>query len=266
MKVTNKHVAIAASVLGLLVAGHYMGEAQRAEEAQAAAAAYDALPTEEKIAIDLRERMKPFYLEGGNVGLGAAARDAFKAGLEGKELEKDCGVDCLIAADDVKKHITFTEDAEQIRYEFNTREVVFFNAMLEKEYPKNGNGQPACAAAKVTYWRVLDLVDETYDYNITKEENYNRVIMHLKGDVEQRGGQWGERQQQVARGMIKMAFGHYFIGLKGLDKYLHGDEMKLKNGGNKAHSVMAKEFENMCYEKGNVGMIQTLMLIDKYYE
>lgn len=59
--------------------------------------------------------------------------------------------------------------------------------------------------------------------------------------------------------------GHYFMGLKGFDKYLHGDKVALKNG-KKAHSVMAKEFENMCYEKGNVGMIQTLMLVDKYYE
>lgn len=258
MKITNKHVAIAAGVLGLMIAGHYMGEAQRAEEAQAAAAAYDALPAEEKIVIDLRERMKPFYLEGGNVGLGAAARDAFKAGLEGKELEKDCGIDCLIAADDVKKHITFTEDAEQIHYEHNTSEVAFFNAMLEKEYPKNGNGVPSCVAAKLTYWQVLDLYEEL-------DGNTDKIVMRFKAQLEQRGGEWGERQQKVAGGMAKFANLHYYYGIKGIEKILHGKDAP-RHHANKWHSEMAKEFENMCYDKGNVGMIQTLMLVDKYYE
>lgn len=265
MKITNKHVAITAAVLGLLVAGHYMGEAQRAEEAKAAAAAYDALPDEEKVRQDIvKEHLKPLYLEAGSINLAATAKEAFKAGLEGKELPKDCGADCLVTAEDVKKHVKIFTENGQLGYEWN--KLAFINAMLEKEYPKNGNSVPTCAAAKVTYWHVLDLVDENYNPSVSEEENYNRVIMRLKGDVEQRGGEWAERQQQVAKGMVKMAFGHYFMGLKGFDKYLHGDEMNLKNGGKKAHSVMAKEFENMCYEKGNVGMIQTLMLVDKYYE
>lgn len=264
MKITNKHVAITAAVLGLLVAGHYMGEAQRAEEAQAAAAAYDALPDEEKVRQDIvKKYIKPFYLEAGSVNLAATAKDAFKAGLEGKELPKECGADCLVTAEDVKKHVKIFTENGQLGYEWN--KLAFINAMLEKEYPKNGNSVPTCAAAKVTYWHVLDLVDENYNPSVSEEDNYNRIIMRLKADVEQRGGEWAERQQQVAKGMVKMAFGHYFLGIKGFDKYLHGEGVEFKNG-KKAHSVMAKEFENMCYEKGNVGMIQTLMLVDKYYE
>lgn len=261
MKITKKHVAIVAVVLGLCAFGQWQGK----QNEKAAAEAYNALPDEEKVRQDITKKyIKPFYLEAGSVNLAATAKDAFKAGLEGKELPKECGADCLVTADDVKKHVKIFTENGQLAYEFN--DMVFTNAMLEKEYPKNGNGQPTCAAAKVTYWHVLDLVDETYDINVTKEENYNRVIMRLKANVEQRGGQWAERQQQVARGMIKMAFGHYFMGLKALDKDMHGWEADFKNGGNKPHSVMAKEFESMCYEKGNVGMIQTLMMIDKYYE
>ncbi|ELO2703265.1 hypothetical protein QWR64_004001 [Escherichia coli] len=260
MKITNKHVAIVAVVLGLAALGHW----QNKQDQQAAIEAYNALPDEEKVRQDIvKEHLKPLYLEAGSINLAATAKEAFKAGLEGKELPKDCGVDCLVTAEDVKKHVKIFTENGQLGYEWN--KLAFINAMLEKEYPKNGNSVPTCAAAKVTYWHVLDLVDENYNPSVSEGDNYNRIIMRLKADVEQRGGEWAERQQQVAKGMVKMAFGHYFMGLKGFDKYLHGDEVALKNG-KKAHSVMAREFENMCYEKGNVGMIQTLMLVDKYYE
>ena len=259
MKITNKHVATVAVVLGLAALGQW----QNKQDEKAAIEAYNALPDEEKVRQDIVKELKPLYLEGGNVNLAATAKEAFKAGLEGKELPEDCGVDCLVTTEDVKKHVKIFTENGQLVYELT--ELVFINAMLEKEYPKNGNAVPTCAAAKMTYWHVLDLVDENYNPGISEEDNYSRIVMRLRADVEQRGGEWAERQQQVAKGMVKMAFGHYFLGIKGFDKYLHGEKMEFKNG-KKAHSVMAKEFENMCYEKGNVGMIQTLMLVDKYYE
>lgn len=263
MKITNKHVAITAAVLGLLVAGHYMGEAQRAEEAQAAAAAYDALPDEEKIALDIRDKyLKPFYLEGGNVSLTAAAKNAFKAGLEGRELEKDCGLQCLVTGEDVKKQgVKVIHENGRLGYELNT--LAFTNAMFEKEYPKNGNGVPSCAMAKLTYLHVLELVGE---YGLT-ENLVGKITGRLRADVEQKGGEWTERQQKVANGMVKFAYGQIFMGVKGVEDILHGREEKLMSGqGHKTKYDLAKEFENMCYDKGNVGMIQTLMILDAYRE
>lgn len=239
MKITNKHVAIVAGVLGFLVWHYYAnqeGMAQQAAAQKAAEEAYNALPVEEKVAIDVRDKwLKPYLYD-------------FTSG-EG-----------LISGEEAKRLNIKVDGNGQISYD--TPDGVFINAMLEKEYPKNGSIAPACGQAKFTYMAVLDAMEEA-------DGDRNRIIMRLRSAFEQKAGVldvWGEREQKVAGGMITFAELHYNLGIKNIERGLHGKQLKKYNANNQWKITMAKEFEGMCFEKGNVGMAQTLMVMNDHFE
>lgn len=238
MKVTKKHVAIVAGVLSFFVWHYYTNQQEITEKAaaqKAAEEAYNALPVEEKVAIDVREKFVKPYLYDFSNGEG------------------------LVTGEDAKKLNIVTKENGRIGYD--TPDGVFINAMLEKDYPKNGGYAPSCAAAKLTYMKVLDAMEET-------DGDRDRIIMRLRSEQEQKGGVfnvWGEREQKVAGGMIIFAELHYNLGIKNIERGLHGQ--KLKNYSADLWKItMAKEFEGMCFEKGNAGMMQTMMIMNDHFK
>lgn len=241
MKVTNKHVAIAAGVLGLAVLGQW----QANQDKKAAAAAYQALPAEEKVAIDIQKSMDKFYIPALSVS-------------ESNESDK-CGVKCLVTGEDVKKHgiKVFTENG-RLGYEWNDK--VFINAMLEKEYPKNGMGARTCEELTSAYSGMLTLM--------WVHGGGDGAINYLKATGEQKGERWTDYKERVYGGMVNFATMHNEIGIKGIDKFLHGEDTRFIAAPSalRNENKLAREFENMCYAKGNVGMMQTIYLVSVYHE
>lgn len=239
MKITNKHVAIVAVILSFLAWHYYANQeevAQQAAAQKAAEEAYNALPVEEKVALDVRDKFVKPYLYDFSNGEG------------------------LITGADVKNLGIVTDENGRIGYD--TPDGVFINAMLEKDYPKNGGYAPSCGQAKFTYMKVLDAIEET-------DGDRDRIILRLRSEQEQKGGLfnvWGEREQKVAGGMIIFAELHYNLGIKNIERGLHGQKLKNFNADNQWKITMVKEFESMCFEKGNVGMMQTMMIMNDHFK
>lgn len=240
MNVTKKHVAIAAVVLGLVALSQW----QNKQDEKAAIEAYNALPVEDKIAIDLQKDLDKFYLPA----------------LRNDNSDERCGVKCLVTGQDVKENVKITSESnDTVNWEIESG-LAFYNKMLEKEYPKNGMGAQTCEVLTSSYSGMLALM--------RLHGGGEGAISYLKATGEQKGERWTDYKERVYGGMVKFATMHNEIGIRGIDKFLHGGEtyftaapIALRN-----ENVLAREFENMCYKKGNVGMMQTIYLINHYYK
>lgn len=240
MNVTKKHVAIAAVVMGLAALGQW----QNKQDEKAAIEAYNALPVEDKIAIDLQKELDRFFIPA----------------LRNDNSDERCGVKCLVTGQDVKENVKIiNEENGVVNWKIDSG-LAFYNKMLEKEYPKNGMGARTCEELTSAYSGMLTLM--------WVHGGGDGAINYLKATGEQKGERWTDYKERVYGGMVNFATMHNEIGIKGIDKFLHGEDTRFIAAPSalRNENKLAREFENMCYAKGNVGMMQTIYLVSEYHE